>query len=40
MIHGWLLKVETGYIEEIEADDTLPQDLAQQFNLKFKDEEL
>ncbi|KAM3130274.1 hypothetical protein pb186bvf_017669 [Paramecium bursaria] len=34
MIHGWLLKVETGYIEEIEADDTLPNDLAQQFNLK------
>ena len=28
MIHGWLLKVETGYIEEIEADDTLPKDLA------------
>ena len=28
MIHGWLLKVETGYIEEIEADDSLPKDLA------------
>ena len=35
MIHGWILRIETGIIEEVEADDTLPSDLAKQYNFKF-----
>lgn len=36
MVHGWLLRVETGFIEELTLDETVPEELAKVFNLKFK----
>lgn len=35
MVHGWLLKVESGFIEELTFDENIPQGLGDVFNLKF-----
>ncbi|CAD8126716.1 unnamed protein product [Paramecium sonneborni] len=36
MIHGWLLRVETGYIEEVQTDENIPENLSNVFRLQFK----
>lgn len=38
MVHGWLFRVETGFIEEISLDKTIPEEMSKIFNLKFKKE--
>ncbi|CAD8087606.1 unnamed protein product [Paramecium primaurelia] len=36
MVHGWLLRVETGYIEELQVDENIPESLSDVFRLHFK----
>ncbi|CAK76095.1 unnamed protein product (macronuclear) [Paramecium tetraurelia] len=36
MIHGWLFRVETGYIEELQIDESIPENLSNVFRLQFK----
>lgn len=36
MIHGWLFRVETGYIEELLIDSQTPEEMSKIFALKFK----
>lgn len=38
MVHGWLFRVETGFIEEVSLDETIPEEMSKIFNLKFKKE--
>ena len=35
MVHGWLFRVETGYIEELSLEDSIPQELSKVFKIKF-----
>ncbi|CAD8057224.1 unnamed protein product [Paramecium sonneborni] len=36
MVHGWLFRVETGYIEELLIDSQTPEEMSKVFALKFK----
>ncbi|CAD8211435.1 unnamed protein product [Paramecium pentaurelia] len=36
MVHGWLFRVETGYIEELQIDENIPENLSNVFRLQFK----
>lgn len=35
MVHGWLFRVETGYIEELSIDQAIPDEVSKIFNFKF-----
>lgn len=35
MVHGWLFRVETGFIEELEIDEHSPDEMCKVFALKF-----
>jgi len=36
MVHGWLFKVETGLIDEISLESSIPEEMSKIFKLKFK----
>lgn len=36
MVHGWLFRVETGFIEELEIEESIPNNLSKVFKLNFK----
>ncbi|CAD8152227.1 unnamed protein product [Paramecium pentaurelia] len=36
MVHGWLFRVETGYIEELLIDQHTPEEMCKVYALKFK----
>lgn len=36
MVHGWLFRVETGFIEEVSIDQSIPHEMSKIFKLKFK----
>ncbi|CAD8190649.1 unnamed protein product [Paramecium octaurelia] len=36
MVHGWLFRVETGFIEELEIEESIPTNLSKVFQLNFK----
>jgi len=36
MVHGWLFRVETGFIEEVSLDESIPHEMSKIFKLKFK----
>ncbi|CAD8150627.1 unnamed protein product [Paramecium pentaurelia] len=36
MVHGWLFRVETGYIEELLIDSQTPEEMSKVYALKFK----
>lgn len=38
MVHGWLFKVETGLIDEISLESSIPEEMSKIFKLKFKKE--
>lgn len=31
MVHGWLFRVETGFIEELEVEESIPANLSKVF---------
>ncbi|CAD8138609.1 unnamed protein product [Paramecium octaurelia] len=36
MVHGWLFRVETGFIEELSLEDSIPEEMSKIFKIKFK----
>lgn len=39
MVHGWLFRVETGLIEELALNSTVPEEVSRMFRLNFKKDE-
>lgn len=35
MVHGWLFRVETGFIEELSLEDSIPEEMSKIFKIKF-----
>lgn len=35
MVHGWVFRVETGFIEELSLDESIPEELSKIFKIKF-----
>lgn len=36
MVHGWLFRVESGLIEELSIDQSVPEDMSKIFAYKFQ----